>query len=62
MSSRRYAAVIGWGMALPERVVTNDDLAKFVDTSDAWIRPRTGIAERRIVGDGVKLYSLVRHP
>jgi 3-oxoacyl-[acyl-carrier-protein] synthase III len=52
MGSERYAAVTGWGMALPERVVTNDDLAQIVDTSDEWIRSRTGIAARRIVGEG----------
>lgn len=40
--------IMGTGSALPERVVTNDDLSKFLDTSDAWIRPRTGISSRRI--------------
>lgn len=44
----RYAQIVGWGMALPERVVTNDDLARMVDTSDEWIRSRTGIQERRM--------------
>ncbi|NNE72110.1 MAG: ketoacyl-ACP synthase III [Acidimicrobiales bacterium] len=44
------ARIIGWGTALPEKVVTNDDLAQTLDTSDAWIRERTGIAERRIGG------------
>lgn len=44
----RYAAVTGWGMYVPDRVVTNDDLAQVVDTSDEWIRTRTGIAERRL--------------
>lgn len=43
-----YAHIVGWGMAVPERVLTNDDLARMVDTNDAWIRSRTGIAERRI--------------
>jgi 3-oxoacyl-[acyl-carrier-protein] synthase III len=47
----RYAHVTGWGMALPERVMTNDDLARMVDTSDEWIRARTGIHERRIAGN-----------
>ncbi len=42
------AHITGWGMAVPETVMTNDDLAKFVDTNDAWIRERTGIRERRI--------------
>jgi len=44
----RYAHITGWGMAVPEHVMTNDDLAKMVDTSDEWIRTRTGIRERRI--------------
>ncbi len=42
------ARVIGIGTALPERVVTNDELAATMDTSDKWIRERTGIRERRI--------------
>jgi 3-oxoacyl-[acyl-carrier-protein] synthase-3 len=45
------AVVTGWGMYAPERVMTNDDLAKLVDTSDEWIRTRTGIRERRIAAD-----------
>ena len=45
-------AVRGVGGYLPEQVVTNEDLSKFVDTSDAWIRERTGIRERRRVGEG----------
>jgi 3-oxoacyl-[acyl-carrier-protein] synthase-3 len=44
----RYAAIVGWGMAVPERVVTNDELSQTLDTSDEWIRSRTGIVERRI--------------
>ncbi len=44
----RYAQIVGWGMAVPERVVTNDDLARMVETSDEWIRSRTGIRERRM--------------
>lgn len=46
----KYAQIIGWGYALPSRVLTNADLAKMVDTSDEWIRERTGIAERRVAG------------
>lgn len=41
-------AVAGWGTALPERRVTNDDLAAYLDTSDEWISSRTGIRERRV--------------
>lgn len=40
--------ILGTGKALPERVVTNDDLARDMDTSDAWIKERTGIAQRHI--------------
>jgi 3-oxoacyl-[acyl-carrier-protein] synthase-3 len=42
------AHITGWGMAVPERVLTNQDLAQMVDTDDAWIRDRTGIEERHI--------------
>jgi 3-oxoacyl-[acyl-carrier-protein] synthase-3 len=44
--------VRGCGGYLPERVLTNDDLAKMVDTSDGWIAERTGIKERRIAAEG----------
>lgn len=40
--------ITGWGKCLPPAVLTNDDLGEFMDTSDDWIRPRTGIGERRI--------------
>lgn len=40
--------IVGTGSYLPEKIVTNDDLAKIVDTNDEWIRSRTGIAERHI--------------
>jgi 3-oxoacyl-[acyl-carrier-protein] synthase-3 len=43
-------AITGWGTALPDKVVTNDDLAATMDTSDAWITERTGIRERRVGG------------
>lgn len=46
--SQRYAKITGWGKYVPARVVTNDDLAKIVDTSDEWITTRTGIRERRL--------------
>ncbi|MFN3742221.1 MAG: beta-ketoacyl-ACP synthase III [Anaerolineales bacterium] len=45
-----YAHITGWGMAVPQKVLTNFDLEKMVETSDAWIRERTGIRERRIAG------------
>jgi 3-oxoacyl-[acyl-carrier-protein] synthase-3 len=44
----RYAKITGWGKYVPERVLTNHDLARMVDTSDEWITTRTGIKERRI--------------
>lgn len=47
------AGVIGIGRYLPEKVVTNADLEKMMDTSDEWIRTRTGIEERRIAEDGI---------
>lgn len=40
--------IVATGAAVPERVVTNDDLSTFLDTSDEWIRPRTGIESRHI--------------
>ncbi len=43
----KYAKILSVGHYVPENVVTNDDLAKFIDTSDEWIRERTGIRERR---------------
>ena len=44
--------VTGVGAYLPERVVSNDDLAKMVETSDEWIRERTGITQRRAAAEG----------
>ena len=46
------AKIIGTGMYIPDRVVTNDDLAKLMDTTDEWIRQRTGIEERRYIEPG----------
>jgi 3-oxoacyl-[acyl-carrier-protein] synthase III len=45
------AGIIGIGRSLPEKIVTNFDLEKIMDTSDEWIRTRTGIEERRIADD-----------
>ncbi|HSH82236.1 MAG TPA: beta-ketoacyl-ACP synthase III [Herpetosiphonaceae bacterium] len=47
-----YAAITGWGMCVPERILTNAELERMVDTSDEWIQTRTGIRERRVVGPG----------
>jgi 3-oxoacyl-[acyl-carrier-protein] synthase-3 len=49
----RPVTIIGLGTYVPGKVVTNDDLAAGLDTSDEWIRQRTGIAERRIAEPGV---------
>jgi 3-oxoacyl-[acyl-carrier-protein] synthase-3 len=46
------ARFLGTGLAVPDRVVTNDDLSRVMDTSDEWIRTRTGIQERRWVREG----------
>ena len=43
--------IIGTGSALPKKVVTNDMLSEFLDTSDEWIVPRTGIRSRHIITD-----------
>ena len=48
----RRSQIIGFGSYLPKDVVTNADLAKKIDTSDEWIRKRTGIAQRHIAADG----------
>jgi len=45
------ARIVSTGRFLPERIMTNDELEEMVDTSDEWIRTRTGIRERRIAGD-----------
>ena len=43
-----FAAITGWGKCMPPAVLSNDDLATFLETDDAWITQRTGIKERRI--------------
>ncbi len=45
------SVIRGTGGYLPERVMTNEDMSKIVDTSDEWIRERTGISQRHIAGD-----------
>ena len=44
----RYADITGWGKCMPPAVMTNDDMATVIDTSDEWIRTRSGISERRV--------------
>ncbi len=54
----RYAHITGWGMSVPEKVLTNHDIAQMVDTDDDWIISRTGIRERRIANDDETTASL----
>ncbi len=52
------ARLLGLGSTQPDNVVTNDDLAQTMDTSDAWIRDRVGIRSRPIVADGTTLVEM----
>ena len=54
----RYAQITGWGMAVPEKVLTNDDLARVVDTTDEWIVSHTGIRQRHVAGEKESTSSL----
>lgn len=54
----KNVGIIGVGASLPEKIVTNKDLEELVDTSDEWIRKRTGIEERRVLGDDQNLSDL----
>ncbi|HTT03756.1 MAG TPA: beta-ketoacyl-ACP synthase III [Steroidobacteraceae bacterium] len=56
-----YSRIIGTGSYLPERVLTNFDLEKRMDTSDAWIRERTGIVSRRIAAEGESNTDMAEH-
>ncbi len=53
------ARIAGLGRFLPEKIVTNHDIEKIVDTSDEWITTRTGIKERRMVAEGEALVDMV---
>ena len=61
MTQLRHATITGTGSYLPEQVITNFDLEKMVDTSDEWIRQRTGIRERRIAEDTAATSDLCIH-
>ncbi len=52
------AGILGTGFYVPEKILTNFDLEKFVDTNDEWITTRTGIKERRIVDDNIATSDL----
>jgi 3-oxoacyl-[acyl-carrier-protein] synthase-3 len=56
-----YARITGTGGYLPEKVLTNHDLERMVDTSDAWIRNRTGIEKRHIAADNETSCDLAEH-
>ena len=47
-----YSRIAGTGSFLPEKVLTNADLEKLIETSDEWIRSRTGISQRHIASEG----------
>ncbi|HTW74274.1 MAG TPA: beta-ketoacyl-ACP synthase III [Steroidobacteraceae bacterium] len=56
-----YSRIVGTGSYLPERVLTNFDLEKRMDTSDAWIRERTGIERRHIIAQGQSNTDMAEH-
>jgi len=58
---RRYSRILGTGGYLPETILTNEQIAQTVDTSDAWIIERTGIRERRIAGKQETASSMAEH-
>ncbi len=53
-----YSAITGWGMCVPEKVLTNADFERMVETSDEWITSRTGIKQRHIAGPGESASTL----
>jgi len=57
-TDNQHISITGLGVHVPERVVTNDELSTLVETSDEWIRERTGIRERRIAADDEALTDL----
>ena len=61
MTEQVFARIAGTGSYLPEKVLTNDDLAELVDTSDEWIAARTGIRQRHVVAEGETTGDLAYH-
>jgi 3-oxoacyl-[acyl-carrier-protein] synthase-3 len=53
-----HVHIVGWGKYVPQRVLSNDDLSRTLDTTDEWIRTRTGIRERHIADDGETTASM----
>ena len=58
MKKNISSVITGLGHFVPEKILTNDDLSKLMDTSDSWIKERTGISERRVVEDGTSTSDL----
>ena len=58
---QRRSAILGTGHYVPRSVITNHDLSRVLDTSDAWITERTGIARRRIAADGEVTSDMAAH-
>jgi 3-oxoacyl-[acyl-carrier-protein] synthase-3 len=56
-----HSRIAGTGSYLPEKVITNSDLEKMVDTTDEWIRSRTGIERRHVAADGETTVDLAEH-
>jgi 3-oxoacyl-[acyl-carrier-protein] synthase III len=56
-----YARIAGTGSYLPEKILTNAELEKLIDTSDEWIRSRTGISERHIAAEDETTTDLAEH-
>jgi 3-oxoacyl-[acyl-carrier-protein] synthase-3 len=61
MSRQVFARIAGTGSYLPDKILTNDDLAQFVETSDEWIAARTGIRQRHIAAEGETTGDLAYH-
>ena len=59
--TERYVRIGGWGKYMPERIMPNAELAELVETSDEWIRARTGIGERRIAAPDETTCTLAVH-
>src|ERR1700689_1893577 len=56
-----YSRIAGTGSYLPEKILTNRDLEKLVDTTDEWIRTRTGISQRHVAAEGENTPDLAEH-